>query len=355
MKNTPEFIDTYSDDLLYLMDFRDSHLTHPGKVVIDFLFQASISRIFCVFMVGNIEAMLENWKEKDTNNILAPYFNKSSNEDRIKALTNNFKTNNINVDNNVLKQYLAIKYVRNTIIHSGWNENQKSFIEQQGFPIDTRNLKDEHLQLMYSVNIEMMKYIASTQINGLVELGSYAKLPNIKKYFTKKQLAGFLWNNLEKIHSLIYESKEITQEIKDEVIFDWNLYKEIALVDFIDFKKIDSSSKILRNLIDNKKYSAVPIGILNFENINLSELKNTEFLEGLVKVLNLNKTEIAPFITAYKTAKKCYERTKNITARDLLKIIAESNLSDENIKKESELAEKINTLGQLYYTYAEQQ
>ena len=31
MASSQEFIDTYSDDLLYLLEFRDSHLTHPGK------------------------------------------------------------------------------------------------------------------------------------------------------------------------------------------------------------------------------------------------------------------------------------------------------------------------------------
>jgi len=107
MNKTPEFIDTYSDDLLYLMDLRDSHLTHPGKIVVDFLFQASIARLFCVFMIGSIEAMFENWKEKDTNNILAPYFAESSNKKRITALTTNFKTNGIDVDENILKQYLV--------------------------------------------------------------------------------------------------------------------------------------------------------------------------------------------------------------------------------------------------------
>lgn len=45
---------------------------------------------------------------------------------------------------------------------------------------------------MYSVNIEMMKYIASTQIKDLNKLESYTKLPEYKRYFTKSELAGFL-------------------------------------------------------------------------------------------------------------------------------------------------------------------
>lgn len=356
MSETPEFIDTYSDDLLNLMDFRDSHLTHPGKIVIDFLFQASMSRLFCVFMIGSIEAMLENWKTKDPNNILEPYFSNTSNENRIIALTNNFKTNGIEVDENILKQYLAIKYVRNTIIHSGWNENQKGFIIEQGFPTDTRKLTDEHLQIMYNVNNEMMMYIASIQLKVYIKLGDYKKLPDYKRYFTKKQLSVFLWQNLEKIdYYLIKEKKEITQNIIEEAVFDWNLYKEISLTNFINIEKLDSSIEFLKKLVAEKNYSEVPIGFFDFEKISSTESDNTELLEILSKVLNLETEEVLKFIEAYNIGKKCYERMKNITATSLLRKLSKSEyaLSSHNLEKETELAEKIFKLGSLYYDYAE--
>ncbi|AJH14502.1 hypothetical protein [Myroides profundi] len=356
MRETPEFIDTYSDDLLYLIDLRDSYLTHPGKVVIDFLFQASISRLFCVFMIGGIEAMIENWKERDTNNILEPYFAKSSNEDRITALSNSFKTNRIDVDEKILKQYLAIKYVRNTIVHSGWNENQKDFITEQGFPTDTRKLTDDHLQIMYAVNNEMMMYIASIQLKNYIKLGDYKKLPDYKRYFTKNQLAGFLWQNLEKINSLIGQNKEITQDMLEEALYDWSLYKELVLTNHIDISKLENSSLILQKLVDERKYSKIPIGYLDFERISSTEIESDEFLEFLSEVLNLKKEEVLNFIEAYNVAKKCYERMKNITASSLLKKLSKSELSisSYNIEQEAELAEKTFKLGRLYYDYAEQ-
>jgi len=354
MNKVPEFIDTYSDDLLYLMDLRDSHLTHPGKVVIDFLFQASMTRLFCVFMIGNIEAMLENYKDKDANDILAPYFAKSSNEIRIEALINNFKSNGINVDGKILNQYLAIKYVRNTIIHSGWKENQKDFIVEQGFPTDTRLLSDNHLQIMYNVNNEMMMYIASIQIKGYIKLGTFKELPDYTRYFTKNQLAGFLWQNLEKISSVIIEKKEITLNIIQEAIYDWNLYKEIAISNYIDLEKIDNSIMILEKLVKNKTYSQIPIGFLDFEKIG-SDTESPELLEPLSKILNLKTNEVPEFIIAYGMAKRCYERMKNNTASSLLKELAKSELSipTYNLEKESTIAEKIFKLNRLYYDYAE--
>jgi len=355
MSETPEFIDTYSDDLLYLMDFRDSHLTHPGKIVIDFLFQASMSRLFSVFMIGGIEAMLENWRARDTNNVLAPYFDYTSNENRITALTNNFKTNGIDVDEKILKQYLAIKYVRNTIIHSGWNENQKDFILDQGFPTDTRKLTDEHLQIMYNVNNEMMMYIASIQLKDYIKLGNYKKLPDYKRYFTKKELAGFLWQNLEKIDYQIYEKKEVTQNMIEEATYDWNLFKEISLTNHINIEKLDSSTLFLQRLVDEKKYSEIPIGYFDFDKIGSAEIENANFLECLSKVLRLSKEDVSLFIEAFSIAKKCYERMRNITASSLLKKLSKSDFSipSFNLDKEAELADKIFKLGRLYYDYAE--
>jgi len=355
MTKIPEFIDTYSDDLLYLIDLRDSHLTHPGKNIYQPLFHASLARIFCAFMVGSIEAMIENWKDKDNNNILAPYFAQSSNVDRINALIINFKTNEIEIDENILKQYLAIKYVRNTIIHSNWNENQKEFITRMGFPTDTRNLNENHLQIMYSVNIEMMKYIASIEHKEFSQFKFNNKLPDYKRYFTKKQLLGFLWNNLERIDSEIYNGNEITDAIIEEAIFDWNIFKNIALSNRINFDKLDEYTLTLQKVISDKKYSVIPIGFLNLEKIKLDSEESSKILENLEKILTLSKSEIIPFIEAFIEGEKSYNIMINISISSLLKklSIVKPTINGTQISKEAELAEKIFNLGQLYYNYAE--
>ncbi len=115
----------YRDDILYLMDMRDSHLTHPKKMVVEGLFQPSFARLFCVFMIGEIEATFKNWKEKDEDNVLAPFFANGSNESRIDALELSFKRNGIEVKRAFLDKYLAIKYIRNLITHSNDNFTEK--------------------------------------------------------------------------------------------------------------------------------------------------------------------------------------------------------------------------------------
>jgi len=141
----------------------------------------------------------------------------------------------------------------------------------------------------------------------------------------------------------------------EEARYDWNLYKEIVLTKHINLKKLESSSIILQKIVNEKKYSEIPIGYLDFEKINSIENGNTELLEALSKILKLKKDEVFQFIEAYNIAKKCYERMKNITVSSLLKKISKSELSNLffNLDKEAELADRIFKLGRLYYDYAE--
>ncbi len=355
MKKISEFIDTYSDDILYLITLRDSHLTHPGKQVYKPLFEASLARLFCIIMVGSIESMLENWRKKDKNDILSAYFQKASNEHRIEALIKNFKSNDIEVDEEILKQYLAIKYLRNTIIHSNWNKNNVKFIEQYGFPTDTRNLTNKHLQIMYSVNSEMMKYIASTEHNTFMQMEFRTELPEYQKYFNKYQFMGFLWNNLEKIDCELIYGSTITKDMIIEAMYDWQLYKYIAIDEYIDYDQIDVYTNILQKLIKNKQFSTIPIGVLNLDKIESDELNNTEYIKYFEQMLNMTQKEIIPFIESYKQGKRCYDRVKNNTISSLFNKFANLDKCEfkDKLEVEIKMASKMFLLGRLYYDYSE--
>lgn len=358
MAQNPEFIDTYSDDLLYLLDFRDSHLTHPGKKATPFLLYASLSRIFCAFMIGSIESMIEYWREKDSNNILDAYFMSGSNEQRINSLIQNFKNNGINVDENILRRYLAIKYVRNSLIHSSWNENQKAFIKEMGFPTDTRKLNETHLELMYEVNVEMMKYIAATEHKEFNEFKLFTKLPSVKRYFTRKELAGFLWNNLERIHQELANGSTLDSSLAEEAVYDWILYKKLTIDNKVNVNSLDDNIIILQTLVDNKRYSRVPIGYLNLDQISLtsSEANNgSEIIANLEKVLNIDSREIPSFIEAYKQGRECYAAMINTTVPALFKILSseKENILGVDLKEEEKQIDKMFKLARLHYNYSE--
>jgi len=145
-----EFTDTYSDDVIYLREGRLALLTHPLREEIPELCNASFCRLYAIIMIGSIEAMLERWRTRDSLKILDAYFAQGiTNGDRVKSLRAAFVKNGINVKQDVFDDYLAIKYLRNAVVHASWEtqsgqvkQDQLDWIAARNFPTDTRKLTE---------------------------------------------------------------------------------------------------------------------------------------------------------------------------------------------------------------------
>jgi hypothetical protein len=213
-----EFTDTYSDDIAYLREARISLLTHPLRAEIPELCNASFCRMYAIIMIGSIEAMLDRWRDRDNFNILETYFAQdTSNRERLESLRNAFITNSINVKNDVFDDYLAIKYIRNAIVHADWKsksgrpkQEQLDWITDRKFPTDTRKLTEEHWQKMEWVNENMMFYIALTGMPGihprpdLIDVGASPRpLPDRSGIILPSQWPILYWSNLERISATI--------------------------------------------------------------------------------------------------------------------------------------------------------
>jgi hypothetical protein len=216
-----EFIDTYSDDLITIHEARAAAYTHPLRgdyAFAESLLDASFCRILAVFVVGGIEAMLESWRDRDKFTVLENYFaQKVKNGERVTSLYQAFSDAGIQVDRQVFDDYLAIKYLRNTIIHGRWKDYEKDWLDARGFPTDTRKLEKEHLDKIEHVNQNMMFYIALT---GLAEPDAPkpAKLVRLDETTTRREdqtgilrirdIERIIWNNLERIDAHIYKDVE---------------------------------------------------------------------------------------------------------------------------------------------------
>lgn len=244
-----EFIDTYSDDLIYLHEARHALLTHPLTGHYAFLeyVDASFGRITAVFVVGAIEAMLADWRERrrDKARILDKYFeNKAKNEDRVRNLYQAFRNARIEVDEEVFKDYLAIKYVRNSIIHGRWNDHEKEWLDQRGFPADARKLTTDHLHKMDHTVQNMMFYISLTgsvdKINPIaspvapIETTMPQRLVRLSEATTRRvddpgileirDLERIIWNNLERVDSVLHRAIE---EAATRAPYEWTAGKTI--------------------------------------------------------------------------------------------------------------------------------
>lgn len=225
-----EFIDTYSDDLIYLHEARRALLTHPlgEHYAFSHLLDASFCRVTAVFVVGAIDVMLAEWRDaqRDRGGILDQWFGKKEkNSDRVRNLYQAFRDAGISVDQDVFNDYLAIKYLRNTIVHGRWHEHEKEWVEQRGFPTDTRRLNTEHLYKIDHTIQNMMLYISLTGIMGdqssaaTISLRSgQQKLIRLDENATRRvddrgilkiqDLDRIIWNNVEKISSLLWHAIE---------------------------------------------------------------------------------------------------------------------------------------------------
>jgi hypothetical protein len=220
-----EFIDTYSDDLIYLHEGRAALLTHPLRS--DYAFTEYLDPSFCrmlaVLVIGSIEAMLEAWRDRDHTQIIDKYLagqnRKIRNEELIDNLYQAFTDSGIQVDRQVLDDYLAIKYLRNTIVHGRWKENEKKWLDGRGFPTDTRKLTKEHLYRIEHVNQNMMLYIFLTSLAApnapkperLIRLDeTVTRVADDTGIIRLRDINQIIWNNLERIDAHIYMDIEKT-------------------------------------------------------------------------------------------------------------------------------------------------
>lgn len=224
----PEFIDTYSDDIISLQEGRNALLTHSLRRESKDLCDASFCRIFAIMMVGSIETMLEAWRERDSLGILDSYFAaRISNGDRVASLFNAFNNAGINVDREVFNDYLAIKYLRNVVVHARWKDYEKEWLEHRGFPADTRELTEQHWKKMQSVNRNMMLYIALTSIaKPEPPTGPSSRVIKLSEtegrdemgIFRVNDLPTIIWFNLERIDHYIYKNIE-TAALADDYVW----------------------------------------------------------------------------------------------------------------------------------------
>ncbi|MBM7693541.1 hypothetical protein JOC77_002981 [Peribacillus deserti] len=153
-----QFIDTYSDDMLYLVDARNL-LLQNGRF--EYLVTPAFCRMFIVNMVGAVEASLNSWKKEDGTDILSSYFTSRNNQEKVDNLYNAFISAGIPVEKEVFDDYLAIHYLRHKIVHSKEKDTERrdDWIKSRGFPIDTREFTVDDWDRIQKLNDILISYL----------------------------------------------------------------------------------------------------------------------------------------------------------------------------------------------------
>lgn len=157
-----EFTDTYSDDIIFLLHARASLLRHPLKYYYPPLLDATLARLYAVMMVGNTENAIKQEFERTGDSRLEDYLTpRLDNRQKINALSSYLQERlNRAVDTEILEDYLAIKYLRNGIIHSDQQTNSRAeHVIARGLPLDSRELNLNHLNQFSHVDQAITFYL----------------------------------------------------------------------------------------------------------------------------------------------------------------------------------------------------
>ena len=167
-----EFTDTYSDDMIFLQTVRRSLLRHPLGGYRPLILDATLARLYAVMLVGNAENTITKEYERTSDPRLKQYLDKNTrNEKKVEALRA-YLQNRLGgaVDTVVLDDYLAIKYLRNGIIHSNRTQREQAkHVTSRGFPLDSRELSLDHLCRFAQVDQAMTQYLGMSHLMEVLD------------------------------------------------------------------------------------------------------------------------------------------------------------------------------------------
>lgn len=230
------YVDAYEQDTLWLWDARGALLSHPMRGEADQLANASFTRMLAVTMVGNVEAWLREWARREPDLGLKTYFaRKANNRKKVNVVRAALEKKGLTLDEDVLGSYLAVKYLRNIVVHSVQEprDDDIQWITDHGFPADPRRLNANHWWSIFDLNnliVGVIWLAASFQDRG-GQVGKPWSLPQDTHYerlglVRKENLPRIFWRNLEKI------SMRLDRVIEDTVSSDdWHWAKGRAETD----------------------------------------------------------------------------------------------------------------------------
>ncbi len=250
--NFQELLDAYDDLVDYLSSGREALVTHPMKTVAKEHCDAAFCQMLIMMVVTCIdEVVLKGLlgKKGRRARVLAPYFveqtsrGRVSNQQRVQGLCEAFHREGFVVDDEVFSDYLAIKYLRNMLVHAREPlEHEMTFILQRGFPANPRALSHDHWRRVMSVLENVTSYAFALGI-----VSSPTRLPKVSGeparedlgIIRRQDLPRVFRSNLERIDSALREaegagSEDTAQkeaalrELAHEALYSWRQYWDLT-------------------------------------------------------------------------------------------------------------------------------
>ncbi len=161
-----EFLDVTADNLIIIRDARHALLskTEPGEKTR--IANAVFCRMLTICIVTSTEFILEAWRTK--SQVLEPYFalpKNTPNPDRKRSLQKAFEEHWLDLEESVLDDYLAIKFMRNASVHLRWFSHEKDWVKLRNFPTDLTRFAMDDFDRMSKVYNKLAICIYQTEFD----------------------------------------------------------------------------------------------------------------------------------------------------------------------------------------------
>lgn len=281
MTNLPwlrEFIVASASDITFLRQARDALLTHPKIRAGGLDANAAMCRALIVSAVTSVERTIEAWRGVS---FLEKYNDKDRpNGEKIDLLQSCFEDAGVATDRKVLEDYLAIKYLRNTVAHVEWRNTDQQYVRQRDFPSDLRNFDYRHWTRVLATLWSILGYFSEAalmsdipldddRLQEMTDLHIAAAHPQESRLLSlllvSPDLRAVFWRNLESLHDWVRRGL-ISADGKSRP-FDlargwWRDYLDSTpFSDQSALAPIESSIETLEKLHASRIYPRGPIGV----------------------------------------------------------------------------------------------
>lgn len=356
MKKIEQFVDLYSDDIIFLREAKRNALNNPLNLNPSELSpaqkQAAACRLFVTHMVTSIDFMINEWKKRDNLNILESYFTSEKNSEKIKSLLEAFQKNNIAVDEELFKDYLAIRFLRNILTHQHPRENELYWIKTRGFPDNFSLFTEVHWNKLQNVEQNMLYYLMLPTIlnfspstnntakklkffepenrsegkviaiksfealskNNLIEIQNVYRT-KIEEFLnqetssdTSKINSGDLDSAYSEVANAGIESHRFFKDLPylfDVAVFNWKILQP-RIDKFLNLKDLDNDVTYMKSL-ENDLCSPIAMGSDDEVSTFKELLHNKIFLSNLSKKINHKKSEMPYVLGVIHKASISYE------------------------------------------------
>lgn len=113
-----------------LREARVAMYVHPRSLRDPWTIESAVFRTSCILLIDAFELVFEVWNDQP----FVAYAKASKNSERYRALVEGFQAQGVNLSKDTIEDFLAFKYIRNTVTHGGKNDDEVKHIKSRGFP-----------------------------------------------------------------------------------------------------------------------------------------------------------------------------------------------------------------------------